>query len=940
MTDRSLFVSSSMEYKDTLNLPRTDFPMRAGLAQREPETLERWRAAGLYERMLEQRRDAPLFLLHDGPPYANGNIHLGHALNKVLKDIILKYRHLAGCRAPYRPGWDCHGLPIELEVEKKLGRDEKARLGVAEVRRRCADYARRFVDIQRAEFIRLGVLGEWGRPYLTMDFSYEAAEARELARVIESGALYRGRKPVHWCASCRTALAEAEVDYADHRSTSVFVAFDVSDSAGPLAAYSATRPRIAIWTTTPWTLPANLAIAVHPTHSYALVEAPGGRALVVAEEMLDGPAALRKALGLGNVLTRFPGSALEGVVARHPWIDRDVPVCLGDHVTLDAGTGCVHTAPGHGQEDYVLGQKYGLDVYAPVDDAGRFTAEVPEYAGRFVFECDADIVKLLDARGALLATAPLEHAYPHCWRCKRPVLFRATDQWFLSMDGQGLRGRALREIDRTRWIPTWGRDRIGGMISGRPDWCLSRQRAWGVPVLALRCTSCRVSVADAGVARHVAALFENAGSDAWFTLPAERLVPSGFACPSCSGTDFEPERDILDVWFDSGVSYAAVVEKDFGADTIADLYLEGSDQHRGWFHSALLASVVTRDRAPYKAVLTHGFILDGEGRKMSKSVGNVIAPQKLVQQYGADILRLWVAAEDYRDDVRISDEILKRVADSYRRIRNTARNLLANLYDFDPVSDKLGLDDLDPLDVWALDKLDELIVRCREAYDGYNFHVVYHALNNFCSVELSALYFDIVKDRVYCSAADSRERRAAQTAMYEILSALAVLIAPILSFTADEIWRSMPGERVDCVLLNDFPRARQVRANGLAAAHGSVDTKWARAWELRTHVTRALEEKRKAGEIGQSLEAKVCLSVSPEDDHLLKEFGTENLAAMFIVSAVDVVADATATEPQVEVTAHPDSKCTRCWRWLPSVGTHADHPELCDRCHAVVSGVQ
>jgi isoleucyl-tRNA synthetase len=933
-----------MEYKDTLNLPRTDFPMRAGLAQREPETLARWSETRLYERMLEQRADAPLFLLHDGPPYANGSIHLGHALNKILKDIIVKYRHLAGSRAPYRPGWDCHGLPIELEVEKSLGRDKKAQMEVVAIRRLCADYAKKYVDVQRKGFVRLGVLGEWDRPYLTMDRAYEATEARELARVIESGALYRGRKPVHWCASCRTALAEAEVDYADRRSISVYVAFDVSGQAGPLAAAAAKKPAIAIWTTTPWTLPANLAIAVHPDHGYALVEAPSGRSLVVAEEMLDGVVNLRKTLGLGEVLARFSGRALEGVKAKHPWIAREVPVCLGDHVTLDTGTGCVHTAPGHGQEDYVLGQRYGLDIYAPVDAGGRFTAEVPEYAGRFVFECDADIVKRLDAVGALLASAPLDHSYPHCWRCKSPVIFRATDQWFLAMEHESgatsLRARSLAQIDRTEWVPTWGRERIAGMIAGRPDWCLSRQRAWGVPVIALRCTSCDHAFTDARIARHVAELFEAEGSDAWFTSPVERLLPPGIECPKCRKTKFEPEHDILDVWFDSGVSFSAVVEKDFGGETIADLYLEGSDQHRGWFHSALLASVATRDRAPYRTVLTHGFILDGDGRKMSKSIGNVVAPEKLIQQYGADILRLWVAAEDYRDDVRISDEIMKRLADAYRRIRNTARNLLANLYDFDPAKDSVAVGDLEPLDNWALGRLDDLIFRCRKAYDDYEFHVVYHALNNFCGVDMSAQYFDIVKDRVYCSAPASRERRAAQTAMYRILSALTRIIAPILTFTADEIWRAIPGHTADaCVMLTDFPTPAD-QAPASLRERGKVrnlEDAWPCAWRVRGDVMRALEEKRKAGEIGQSLEAKVRVTASSSDHLLLSAFGEEQLAALYIVSAVELVSAPNADVPTVHVVVHPDRKCARCWRWLASVGTHADHPELCDRCHSVVT---
>lgn len=923
-----------MEYKETLNLPRTDFPMKANLPQREPETLKRWAESRLYERLLAHRDGAPTFLLHDGPPYANGSIHIGHALNKVLKDIILKYRHLAGWRTPYRPGWDCHGLPIELEVEKKLGRERKATMGVPEVRRLCREYAERFVAIQRDEFMRLGILGEWERPYLTMNFDYEATEARELARVIESGGLYRGRKPVHWCASCRTALAEAEVDYADHRSTSVYVAFPIPDPGGPLTGFRERNPAIAIWTTTPWTLPANLAIAVHPGHVYALVEAPGERSLIVAEEMLDGPAGLRQRLGLGAVLARFSGRELEGQRARHPWIDRDSPVCLGDHVTLEAGTGCVHTAPGHGQDDYLLGQRYGLQVYAPVDGGGRFTAEVPELSGRSVFDADSEVLGMLEKRGALLASAPYDHSYPHCWRCKHPVIFRATDQWFLSMDANDLRARTLREIDRTRWIPTWGRDRITGMIANRPDWCLSRQRAWGVPVIALRCKNCGQSGTDAALARHVASIFDTEGADAWFSRPVEELVPKEYACSACHSRSFERETDILDVWFDSGVSYAAVIESEHGAETIADLYLEGSDQHRGWFHSALLEAVATRDRAPYEAVLTHGFVLDGTGRKMSKSLGNVVAPQKIVQQYGADILRLWVAAEDYRDDVRISDEIMRRLADSYRRIRNTARNLLANLYDFDPARDAVGYASLAELDRWALGRLAALIKRCREAYEAYEFHVVYHALNNFCSVDMSALYFDIVKDRVYCSAAGSPERRGAQTAMHEVLSALARIVAPIMPFTADEIWRAMPGRGPeDCVFLGDFPAVRPEWADG------EIEQRWERVWRVRTEVTKALEERRKSGAIGHSLEAAVRITLAPTDAAALDEVGAAQLAAVYIVSNVELRPVEGVSDPFVEVVPPAGSKCGRCWNWLPTVGAHADHPELCARCHSVVVGL-
>jgi isoleucyl-tRNA synthetase len=634
-----------MEYKETLNLPQTDFPMRANLPKREPEMLAAWKDEDLYQKMLDCRVNSPSFLLHDGPPYANGEIHLGHALNKVLKDIVLKYKHLAGFRAPYRPGWDCHGLPIELEVEKNLGREHKLDMDVVDVRARCRAYAEKFVDIQREDFIRLGIQGDWDNPYLTLNPEYEAAEARELAGLIRSGGLYRGRKPVHWCVSCRTALAEAEVDYADHRSTSVYVAFPVPVTSGPLQAFADRNVSIVIWTTTPWTLPANLAICVNPNFTYAAVE-KDERVLIVAEDMLDEPANLREKLGLGEILATFSGQQLEGVLARHPWIERDSPVILGDHVTLEAGTGCVHTAPGHGHDDYVVGTRYDLDTYAPVDAAGLFTADVPEYEGRFVFKCDADIVDRLRKNETLLADEAFDHTYPHCWRCKSAIVFRATDQWFLSMETNDLREKALKAIDATKWIPSWGRERIHGMVANRPDWCLSRQRAWGVPVISLRCTNCGSSCTDENLANRAAAWFEAEGADAWYTRSLEDLIPEGFACSDCGETDFERESDILDVWFDSAVSYAAVMEIDEGPGTISDLYLEGSDQHRGWFHSSLLSSVANRRHAPYHSVLTHGFVLDGDGRKMSKSMGNVVAPQKVIKQYGADILRLWVSAED------------------------------------------------------------------------------------------------------------------------------------------------------------------------------------------------------------------------------------------------------------------------------------------------------
>ncbi len=928
--------SRVMDYKTTLNLPGTDFPMRANLPQREPEMLKRWEDERLYERMQERRADAPRFLLHDGPPYANGNIHIGHALNKILKDIVTKYRSLAGFQTPYRPGWDCHGLPIELEVEKKLGRSKRAELGVAGVREKCHQYAERFVGIQREDFKRLGVLGSWDRPYLTNDRKYEAREIREFAAVVASGGVYRGRKPVHWCARCRTALAEAEVDYDEHGSTSVYVAFEVIEPAGVLAEHAELRPAVAIWTTTPWTLPANQAIAVHPDFEYVLVETEG-RPVILAEGMVEG---LRERLKLGAELCRLKGSELEGVRTRHPWIDRESGVVTADYVTLEAGTGCVHTAPGHGHDDYLTGQRYGLDTYAPVDAGGRFTSDVPEFEGTSVFEADEAIVELLSERGALLARQDIHHSYPHCWRCKRPIIFRATAQWFLSMSSGDLRDRALSEIDRVGWIPSWGRERIHGMIANRPDWCLSRQRAWGVPVTALRCRSCDDSFTSEAIALRAAEIFEEHGSDAWFTRPIEEFLPEGTACPDCKGTDLERDSDILDVWFDSGVSFSSVVEADHGEGTVADLYLEGSDQHRGWFHSALLTSIATRERAPYTSVLTHGFVLDGESKKMSKSLGNVIAPQQIIKQYGADILRLWVAAEDYRDDVRISEEILKRLADSYRRVRNTARNLLGNLAGFDPQRHRVAVSDMPELDRWILGRLADFVGRCRKAYDNYEFHVVYHALNNFCAVDLSSLYFDIVKDRLYCSSADSLERRSAQTVMYDTLDVLARVIAPVLSFTADEIWKSIPGaERADSVFLTDFPEIDPAWVDeGLAG-------RWSRLWELRHEVTRSLEFERKEGRIGHSLDARVELAVGSDDQRILSGISLEDLAAIYIVSEVDVVpaednaSKDRSTEVEVKVETARGAKCGRCWNYRETVGQHDDHPEICDRCHAVVVSV-
>ena len=934
-------VSPPTRYKETLNLPKTDFPMRSDLPKREPETVRGWRDIGLYERLQTARRDASqVFVLHDGPPYANGNIHLGHVLNKVLKDVIVKFRTMAGARSPYVPGWDCHGLPIELAMEKSVGR--KGEVSKVEFRKLCRDYAARYVAIQREEFRRLGILGDWERPYLTMDPRYEAAEVREFGKLVEQGAIYRGRKPVLWCPSCATALAEAEVEYEDVSSPSIYVAFQLLQPLpAPLAAFADRQPELVIWTTTPWTLPANLAIAVHPRLEYVLADV-AGRAFVVARGRLAGFATAAGA-ARADVVAEFRGSELEGARARHPWIDRESLVISGDHVTLEAGTGLVHTAPGHGQEDYEVGQQYGLDVYAPVDARGRFTSDVADLAGRFVFDADVDIIARLRENGSLVAAEKISHSYPHCWRCKNPVIFRATDQWFVSMEKGDLRRRVLDAIDRVRWIPDWGRERIRGMMESRPDWCISRQRNWGVPIVAFFCTGCEEPLFSRPIADHVAALFEREGADAWFERPAGELLPSDMRCAKCGASEFRKEQDILDVWFDSGMSHAAVLEQREELRWPADLYLEGSDQHRGWFHTSLLTSVATRGRAPYDAVLTHGFFVDAAGRKMSKSAGTGLSPQDITEKHGAEILRLWVAAEDYRNDMRISQEIVGRLVESFRRIRNTARFLIANLYDFDPSRDAVSADSFVELDRWILARTRALVERCRKAYFDYEFHLVYHALNNFCGVDLSALYLDIAKDRLYCSRATGPARRSAQTTLWRILDSLVRIMAPILSFTAEEIWRYVPsvGVRPESVLLADFPVPEDdPEADSLLAT-------WERLLTIREAVTKALEDARQSGEIGHSLDARVRLQLDlrGEAGRLLSD-RIDDLATLFIVSQVEFAADLSSEREssivpglRVAIDRAAGQKCARCWNYRTSVGSVPEHPSICAPCVSALTHV-
>jgi isoleucyl-tRNA synthetase len=937
-----------MDYKDTLNLPKTDFPMRGNLPQNEPKQVEKWDKDETYFRVLEANQGKPRFILHDGPPYANGNIHIGHALNKILKDIIVKYQAMTGHLAPYVPGWDCHGLPIELQVEKNVGRTKKLAMSKAEIRKLCKEYAEKYISVQREEFKRLGVLGDWDKPYRTLDPQYEAQEVRELGNFVASGSLYRKKKPVYWCASCVTALAEAEVEYEDHTSTSVYVKFPVKAEGGRLKAQGNTF--FIIWTTTPWTLPANQAIAVHPKFTYRRVKTAQGD-LIINQELIES---VMKAIGLEPnqyevAEAAWTGAELEGIVCQHPWLERDSKIVLGDYVTQDQGTGCVHIAPGHGQEDYEVGMRYGLPVMAPVDPQGLFTAEAGDLQGESVFKADPRIVqKLIDNR-ALLKEDKVTHSYPHCWRCKKPVIFRATEQWFVSMEKNGLRQQALRAIDEVKWIPPWGRDRIRGMLESRPDWCISRQRSWGVPIPAVYCKRCNQALLTRELCDHVAAIFAKEGSDAWYIRPLSELVPPNLTCPDCGGREFTREEDILDVWFDSGVSHASVVEQDPRLGGRADLYLEGSDQHRGWFHTALLTSLATRGRAPYASVLTHGFTLDGKGRKMSKSLGNVIAPQEISKKFGAEILRLWTSAEDYREDVRISDEILNRMVEAYRRVRNTARFLISNLYDFDPARDRVGRADFDELDLWILGRTENLLTRCREAYDKCEFHVVYHSLNNFCSVDLSAQYLDIVKDRLYCEGTKSVKRRAAQTTIYRILDVLVHLTAPILSFTAEEIWQYMSNKanRVKSVFLSQMPNPE----TGFADA--ALAEKWDRLLRERSEVLKALEQARTSGIIGHSLDAKVVFefrdgrgSILPSlvqaertrlQDLLIVSQATESTELAASASGEESSYDAALLNCVVKVSKADGGKCERCWKYDVQVGADKNHPTACARCAALLN---
>ena len=929
------------DWKDTLNLPRTGFPMKANLQTAEPEMIAWWESIDLYGQIRGARAGAPKFVLHDGPPYANGQIHLGTALNKILKDLVVKSRSMAGFDAPYVPGYDCHGLPIELKVDRELG-PRKRQMSTADFRRACRAYADRFIGVMTEEFSRLGVFGDWRHPYLTMNFRYQAAIARALGRCVERGLVYKGKKPVHWCIHCRTALAEAEVEYEPHTSPSIYVEFPLAaDSARRLAervpALANRELGVLIWTTTPWTIPSNLAVAFHPEYVYGVYE-HDGRAVIVAED-LAGRVAEAVNRPLGEPLARVTGAQLDGLEFRHPLYDRPSRAVLADYVTLEQGTGAVHTAPGHGADDFLTGMKYGLEIYAPVGADGRFTDDVALFAGEQVFEANPGVVEALTERGRLWHYQPYEHTYPHCWRCHNPVIFLATSQWFVRMDGDGvipggggaprtLRAAALGAIDRdVRWIPAWGRDRIHNMVANRPDWCISRQRAWGVPIPALDCTRCGEAILTAALVEQAASVFDQYGADAWYERPIGEFLPEGFACPGCGGTTFERETNILDVWFDSGSSHEAVLPFREELTWPADLYLEGSDQHRGWFQSSLLVGLGTRGAPPYRAVLTHGFVVDEEGRKMSKSLGNTIEPQEIIAKSGAEILRLWTAMVDYREEVRVGREILARVVEAYRKVRNTLRILAANLYDFDPAHDAVPLAALEPVDRYILSRYGSLAIDMEARYEAYDFQGVAQGLNAFLTVDLSAFYVDVTKDRLYTLGARSASRRAAQTAMYHIVDGLARLVAPILPVTAEQLWKALPGSREASVHLATFPS----RSSLAELVDDELAAEGRQLLEVRDAVNAEIETRRKAKLFGNSLGARVTLTASGETLDLLRRYAG-SLPLLLIVSQVEVREGAAGAPLHVDAAKADGVKCERCWRMVPSVTHDAGREGLCARC--------
>jgi isoleucyl-tRNA synthetase len=970
-----------LDLKKTVNLPKTAFSQKANLAQSEPARLEKWASLDLYRLIRQSREGREKFILHDGPPYANADIHLGTAMNKILKDLVVKSRTMMGFDAPYVPGYDCHGLPIETLVERALEKKGKKKndLSVETFRRICREHAENALKRQTRDFQRLGILGEWDNPYLTMSNHYEAETARMFGRFVERGWVYKGARPVYWCLKDQTALAEAEVEYHQHTSPSVYVKFPLqSDPALIDPALAGRKVFVVIWTTTPWTLPANLGIAVHPDFEYSAFE-HGDEVYIVASELVES-VATKCELGVKpNVIARFPGAKLDRLECRHAWIDRTSLLMVGEHVTLGgeadaeteldvseaqkktdskAGTGCVHTAPGHGHDDFVIGKRYGLEIYCPVDNAGHFTPEVEHFAGQRVFDANAPIVEFMRARGVLLFSENYDHRYPHCWRCKNPVIFRATPQWFISMDEAhsdlvekdedgrdrsnftdnlpetptSLRAQAIAETERVNWIPAWGVDRMRNMLKGRPDWCVSRQRVWGVSIPVFYCAKCNEAVAEPAIINHVADVFEKESGDAWYTHSAEDLLPPGYTCKGCGAHEWTKETDILDVWFDSGTSSIAVLENRAELRWPADVYIEGGDQFRGWFNSSLMIGVAAHNRAPYDTVITHGWTLDAQGRAMHKSAGNAVEPEKVIKQSGAETIRLWCVSSNYFDDMRGSDEILQRVTDGYRKLRNTARFALGNLDGFHPERDSVPIAEMEEIDRWALAELNHVTREVRAAYDAYEFHNVYRALYNFATVTLSARYFDIIKDRLYTFAPRNKARRSAQTVLLQIGDALARMLAPILVFTADEIWENLPQRAEASVHVAEFPKAA-------GDGHEALEVEWERLFAIRDDVLRALEEARVAKQIGSSLQAKVSLKASGSALELLQKHQND-LRYVFIVSQVELVPADQGDGVSIAISVADGEKCERCWNYSPRVGESERYPTVCERCVAALNEIE
>ena len=919
----------SQDYNATLNLPKTDFPMRGGLPQSEPKTLARWEEEKVYDKLIKKNEGKPLYVLHDGPPYANGDIHLGHALNKILKDIIVRYKNMAGFQSPYVPGWDTHGLPTELKARAEAGIGSSADISVVELRKLCEKFVKGYINDQREQFKRLGCIGEWDDPYITLNPHFEAEQIKVFAEMADKGYIYKGLKPVYWCPECKTALAEAEVEYSEDPCHSIYVKFPVTDDLGKFEALGVDPKKVSfvIWTTTTWTLPANLAICVGPRYEYSIIRS-GDEYFVMATDLYES--AMNEAeITDYEVVATIKGAELEYMKTQHPFLDRESLLIVGEHVTLESGTGCVHTAPGHGVDDYNVCRNYPeLPVVCPVDSDGKMTEEAGQFAGLTTDEANKKIAVYLEENGYLFALKKIIHQYPHCWRCKTPILFRATDQWFCSVDD--FKDQAIDAINTVEWIPAWGKDRITAMVRDRKDWCISRQRKWGVPIPIFYCADCGEPYINKEAMLAVADLFGKEGSNAWFTRPAEEILPEGTVCPKCGGKHFDKEKDIMDVWFDSGSSHRAVCKRRSYLGVPADLYLEGNDQYRGWFQSSLLTSVATEGVAPYRTVLTHGMILDMERRKMSKSLGNGISPQEVMKQYGADVLRLWVASSDYQSDISISREILKQMSEAYRKIRNTARYILGNLSDFDPDNDMVPADELLPIDKWAIVKLNELIEKCLNAYDKFEFHQVYHSIHNFCVVDMSNFYLDVLKDRLYTEKADSKARRAAQTAMYLILDALTRMLTPILAYTSDEIWRYLPHRSADDnenVLFNEMPKTVAITVGDDFIAT------WDRIHELRDTVKKSLEVVIKDKVVKTSLETCVILKASGDDYAFIQSVLPE-LKAAFIVSDVQLVE--AEGELAVEVKKAEGEKCERCWAYSTTVGECSEHPTLCARCAAIL----